>query len=101
MRSASAALLRRVDAVEAEVAQCWLARVVAVLSDELKRGPETVARRVIQRLSDLHHNQHGDPAVRHGDDWAAIILRAVREVAPDLADSVDQKLGLPSQEYPK
>jgi hypothetical protein len=83
-RTASAALLRRVDAVEAEVAKRWLARVVAVVGDELQRQPEAVARAVMQQIAGLQP--------KSDDDIASLILDAVRDVALDLAEAVDRRL---------
>jgi hypothetical protein len=51
-------------------------------------------RTVMLRLRDLNRAGDGDPAVRPGDDISAIILRAVREASPAIADAVERRLGV-------
>jgi hypothetical protein len=84
-RACSAALGRRIDAAEAEVAKRWLDRVVAVVGDELQRQPEPAARDVMQRIADLEPGPSDDPAT--------LILDAVRAASPQIADTIDRRLG--------
>jgi hypothetical protein len=85
---------RRLADAEAVVAKQWLAHVTTLLGDELRRHPEAVQRAVIMRLHDLRQRQGSDPAARRGEDLATIVMRAVREISPAIADAVEQRLGV-------
>lgn len=89
--AATAAVRRRLAEAEAVIAKRWLERVTEVLGEEIKRHPD--GRAVMIRLAGLLRGGAGDP--RPGDDVAALIMRAVREVDPAIADAVERRLGMP------
>jgi hypothetical protein len=92
--SAATSVRRRLAEAEAVISRRWLEHVTDLLGDELRRHPEAVQRAVIMRLHDLRQRQGSDPAARRGEDLATIVMRAVREISPAIADAVEQRLGV-------
>lgn len=88
MRRASWAVRQRLDDAEAEVAERWNARSVAVIGEELRTAPRSIQQAVMERLSDLQ--QRG----AWKGDIVEMALREIADVSAEIAARVRARLGM-------
>jgi hypothetical protein len=93
MRKPSSAMLRRLEEAEAAVSAKWLDQVGECLIDTVLAAPRSDARAVMLRLVEL--SASGEIArCRSAAHAVVIVLRAVREIYPDVADVVMHRFGI-------
>jgi hypothetical protein len=68
--------------------------VVNAIGDAIKSAPEPLGLAMAMRVRELDEQQFDDPARRVTDDPCVIILRAVRDVAPEIPGVVATRFGI-------